>query len=119
VQRLDRSFNRFFHYVGTFALFQNANTLLIFGNVDQLKIVAESLDQNTLLLKTERIDRHFEFGVCPRIIAPPGFCQRTDMLDQRECIRPILIDDRVAQQPAQPMHIGAECCPAFVCVNGL
>ncbi len=78
---------------------QDTDTLLIFGDVDQLKIIAERLNQNPLMIEIERRNRGIQIGVGLRIVAAAFFCQRTDFLDERQRFGLVLFDNNFADSP--------------------
>ena len=92
------------------ALAQHLDALLILSQVDQLKIGGERLEHGQRLGQVidQRRNHGLDLLAGSSIATAPGFGQAADLLFQLQDIAALLLDDRLAQQVAEQVNIGAE-----------
>ncbi len=90
------------------ALAQHPDALLVFGDVDQLKIVAEGFDQHAALIQVQIANEIDQGGMGGLIVAAARFGGGPHLLHGVERGIAVQLADHGAEQVAQQVDVGAE-----------
>ncbi len=98
------------------AVAQNLDALLVLGQVDQLEVGHEGLEhaQRAGQIVHQAEDQGLDLLARGGVARPPGLGEGANLLFQVVDLPSLLLDDRLAEQVAEEVDIGAEC--AVVCV---
>ena len=84
---------------------QDTHACLFLGQVDELEIAGERLDDDAGLFNRQRLDQVQQLLVGGSVAGPPGLGERADGLDQIEQFPAFLVNQGFTEQIAQKMDL--------------